>query len=329
MLINATTIINYLLFDISILKNPLIVILSVIAFIFLTCLLITLIIFKKAFGRNKKVSTETNPLYVNYRKIMRDGADYFLSLNPESVYITAKEGFKLHGYFYKNPDHRGTVIFMHGHHGDALLTFGTITKIFKDMGFSILLPDQRAHGKSEGKYLTLGVREGDDCVLWAEYIANMFPKSPIGLHGISLGGATVGIAGALKLPEEVKTIANDCGFTSPDDIISSVRRSLKLPKFPFQYFIRFWARALGKFSLKEKSVTESYKKIKLPCLFIHGVADDFIPYSMGIANYEACATENKLMIAIENAGHGLAYIMAPEYVTKGLTEFYKKHMLNE
>lgn len=329
MITNTPKLINVLLFDLSILKTPLIIILSAIALILIACFIITLIIFKKAFGRRTVIATESNDTFSKYRELMRKGAEYFFALNPTSVTVTSNDGLKLHGYFYENPEHRGTVIFMHGHHGDAVLTFGTITKIFKDMGLSILLPDQRAHGKSEGKYLTLGVKEGDDCVLWAEYIANKFPNSPIGLHGISMGGATVGIAGAQKLPKDVKTIANDCGFTSPDDIISSVRRSLKLPKFPFQYFIRFWARALGKFSLREKSVTECYKKIKLPCLFIHGVADDFIPYSMGVANYEACASENKLMIAVENAGHGLAYIMAPEYVTKGLTEFYKKHMLNE
>lgn len=328
MLNNPLLFLSNILLDTSTFKIPIIILISI-AGLFLFCFLISAPIVAKAFSRSKKVSTETLALYAKYRKTMLEGADYFLSLNPEKVTITSNDGLKLRGLLYVNPANKGTVIMMHGYHGKAINTFGPVSKVFINMGLSLLLPDQRAHGESEGKYLTLAARESEDCLLWTDYIVNRFPGKPIGLHGISMGGATVAIAGASNPPKEVKTIANDCGYTSADDIVTSIRKSVKLPKFPLQYFIRFWAKVIAKFSLTEKSVLESYKKITLPCLFIHGKADNFIPFSMGMANYENCASKNKIMVGIENAGHGLSYIEDPETVTKNLIEFYTKHLLNE
>ena len=80
---------------------------------------------------------------------------------------------------------------MHGYHGNPYTDFGPVLEKFKNLGYSLLLPYQRTHGKSEGKYLTFGVKESKDCLYWAKYIAKRFPNRSISLHGISMGGATV------------------------------------------------------------------------------------------------------------------------------------------
>lgn len=303
------------------------IILGALLLLLAICFLITYVIFKKAFGRDKNIATETNPIYEQYREFMKQGAEWFLALKPEKVTITSKDGLKLSGLFYETENARGTVIFMHGYHGNPTHDFGPVLPHFKAEGYSLLLPDQRAHGESEGKYLTFGVKESEDCLLWAKYVAKRFPKRSISLHGISMGGATVAMASCLEdLPEEVKLIANDCGFTSPDEIISSVRKSMKLPKFPFQYFVRFLAKTLAKFSLKEKNSSDCYAKSKLPALFIHGEEDNFVPYYMGKENYQKSSATDKILISVKGAGHGLAYITEPERVRSELTEFYNKHM---
>ena len=141
-----------------------------------------------------------------------------------------------------------------------------------------------------------------------------------------MGGATVGMAGALNLPKEVKLIAIDCGFTSPDEIIGSVRAGMHLPKFPFQYYIRFFAKVFAKFSLTEKSTADCLAQCTLPTLFIHGEADDYVPYYMGKRSYEKSNAVDKLFISVKNAGHGLAYITEPDRVKKEFTDFYNKHI---
>ncbi len=319
--------INNLLFNLKDLINILLNISVIIVIIFILILIFSFIVFQNAFGRSKKIATENNPTYEKYLDLMKEGANYFKSLNPLEVKITSHDNLTLYGYFYENEKSKGTVIFMHGYHGNPFTDFGPVLKKFKEMGYSILLPYQRAHGKSQGKYITFGVNESKDCLLWAKHIANKYPNRSIALHGISLGGATVGIASAYKdLPKEVKLIANDCGFSSPDEIISSVRKSIKMPFFPFQLIVRAYAKIFAKFSLTKNSVAKSYEESKIPALFIHGEDDDYVPYSMGVKNYEKSKAKDKLLISVKGAGHGLAYITEPERVTKELQEFYYKHM---
>lgn len=317
---------NLLLFNYKPVLITASIVLGVFLLLMLICFLFTLLIFKKAFGRSEKTPSEGNELYKQYDGILKEGEEFFFSLNPEEVYITSNDNLKLHAYFHETENSIGTIIFMHGYHGKPVRDFGPVLSLFKELGFSLLLPHQRAHGKSEGKYLTFGVKESEDCLLWAKYIASRFPGRPISLHGISMGGATVGMASALDLPKEVQLIANDCGFTSPDAIISSVRKSMKLPAFPFQFMVRFLAKTLAKFSLKQKDASICYSQSTLPALFIHGEADDFVPFYMGKQNYEKCASQDKILISVKDAGHALAYILDKERVTKEIKGFYLYHM---
>ena len=66
------------------------------------------------------------------------------------------------------------------------------TDIFiKTRGYSVLLPDLRASGKSEGKYIGMGWLDRADIKRWVEYINNNYPNKKIILYGVSMGAATV------------------------------------------------------------------------------------------------------------------------------------------
>ena len=87
-----------------------------------------------------------------------------------------------------------------------------------------------------------------------------------------------------------------------------------------------FARVFAKFSLTAHSAAACYAKSTLPALFIHGEEDDFVPYHMGVENYNSSIASDKIMISVKGAGHGLAYITDRRRVTDLLTEFYNKHM---
>lgn len=296
--------------------------------LFLICFVLSFIGFKITFGRpSKKTTAESTGIYSSFVGVMKQGREYFLSLNPKDVYITSFDGLKLHAYFYEHPQSKGTVVLMHGYHGNPLLGYGPVFDYFINRGYSILLTDHRAHGKSEGKYLTFGVKESKDCADWAKYIAKNYPSRPISIHGVSMGGATVCMASDLPdLPSEVKLMVNDCGYTTPDEIVSRVRKSMHIPFFPFHLFLRFFAKTLAGFSLKEKSSTKCVANSTLPQLFIHGGQDKLIPYEMGLSNYNASNGIEKRMALEESAGHGLAYITNKEKITKDLDYFYGKYI---
>ncbi|MBQ7408152.1 MAG: alpha/beta hydrolase [Clostridia bacterium] len=306
----------------------LLIVLAIFVAIMLICFVFTYYIFKKAFGRSNKSIVEDSPLYSPYIDEMHKSVDSFKSLPLEEVWITSNDNLKLFGYLYEVPNAKATAIFMHGYHGHGICDFSVVLKYFIEKNISILIPDQRTHGKSEGKYLTFGVRESEDCALWAHYVAKRFPSRPIHLHGLSMGGAVVGMASAENLPKEVKTIFNDCGFTSPDAIIASVRKQMKLPAFPFQYYVRFLAKVLAKFSLKEKNAADCYAKCDLPCFFLHGEADNFVPCYMGKENYSRCKSKHKYLLTVEGAGHALAYMSDREHVTGEISDFLDTYLLN-
>ena len=77
------------------------------------------------------------------------------------------------------------------------------------------MTDARAHGKSEGEYIGFGVLDRFDAKKWIDYAIERFGENVnIFLHGESMGGATVLMAGGLNLPKNVKGIISDCPITS-------------------------------------------------------------------------------------------------------------------
>lgn len=139
--------------------------------------------------------------------------------------------------------------------------------------------------KSEGRYITYGVKERHDLKRWILYTnRNLAAKNKdIFLCGISMGCATTLMAAGLDLPDNVKGIIADCGFTSPWDIIKHVAKErFHLPPFPLMYMVDLISEVVAGFGLKEVSIPEIMKRNKIPVLFIHGDADDYVPMWMTI-----------------------------------------------
>ena len=115
-----------------------------------------------------------------------------------------------------------------------------------------------------------------------------------------MGCATTLMAADLDLPDNVKGIIADCGFTSPWDIIKHVAKErFHLPPFPLMYMVDLISEVVAGFGLKEVSIPEIMKRNKIPVLFIHGDADDYVPMWMTIKNYEACASKEKNSILFQ------------------------------
>ena len=113
----------------------------------------------------------------------------------------------------------------------------------------------------------------------------------------------------------------DCGYTSGKDIIKKVIREMKLPADLLYPFARVGGKLFGGFDIDEFSPIESMKNAKIPVIFIHGDADDFVPCEMSQQNFDACVSQKKLVI-IKGAGHGICYPVDPELYLSALDEFF-------
>lgn len=238
----------------------------------------------------------------------------------EPVTIRAFDGTALYGKFYSAGEGAPIQIMMHGYKSVGERDFCGGLKLALENGCSALLIDQRGHGKSGGRCLTMGVKERRDCVSWAEYLAGRFPGCRIILTGMSMGAATVLLAAGLALPENVKGIIADCGYTSPEAIIKDMLRKMGLKTGLAYALVRLSARLYAGFDPRACSTTQALRAAKVPVLLLHGEDDRFVPCEMGRENYEACAAK-KALLTFPGAGHGLSYLADTPRYEKAVLQF--------
>ena len=222
-----------------------------------------------------------------------------------------------------------TIILFHGYRSHHLQDFAGIYGYYHSIGLNLLLVRQRAHGESGGKYITFGVRERRDVLTWIDFHNRTHGADNVYLGGMSMGASTVLFAAGEALPDNVRGITADCGFSSPAEILGYIiKRDYHLPEKLVLPLMEVWARLLGGFSFYECDSRESLSRAKVPILFIHGRADDFVPCHMTEAGYAACAGEKEIHL-IDGAGHGRSYLLEPERLRAALTDFFKRNLSEE
>ena len=249
--------------------------------------------------------------------------------NAQDVFITSKDGLKLHGVWVPAENPRGTIILAHGYRSTKLVDFGVAFPYYHEHGFNVLSPDHRAHGQSQGRFITFGVKESDDILRWIRYHNQSFGEIPVFLSGLSMGASTVMFLADAQLPENVKGTIADCGFTSPKDIITCVfRNTVHFSPGPILVVSELFARLFAGFSLTEKDTRKALQNSKRPVLLIHGADDDYVPCSMTKESYAACNGPKELLL-VEGAGHGVSFLVDHQRYCQVLEAFLERCLKNE
>ena len=143
--------------------------------------------------------------------------------------------------------------------------------------------------------------------------------------GISMGGASVLLASSLELPENVKFLVNDCGYSDGYEELKAAARFMNIP--PVLYAPQGWLlyKILEGVDLKKDRPVDEVKKARLPILTIHGEADTFVPFSMCKEIYEACATEKEL-VTVPEATHGMSYLVDTEKCNEVIQRWIDKYL---
>ena len=260
----------------------------------------------------------------------REAMEALEALPRQDVTIRSADGLTLTGHLLTCKYPRRLIIAFHGWRSSWSRDFGAVAAFWLENHCNVLLVEQRAHGDSQGDYLGFGLLERSDCRQWAQWADGQGYGLPIYLAGVSMGATTVLMAAGLEMPESVRGILADCGFTSPRDIVVHVaKRNLHMNYTPFRR--RLIDRSFRK---KIHMTTDSYstltamKQTKIPILFLHGTEDRFVPIEMTYQNYRACAAPKRLVV-VPGAGHAMSFFVDPEACGRAMKAFWKEFDLTE
>jgi fermentation-respiration switch protein FrsA (DUF1100 family) len=240
--------------------------------------------------------------------------------------LTSTDGLKLSAYYLPaEKEQHKTAIIAHGYMGQAS-DMPQYAKIYHDLGYNVLMPDARGHGKSEGDYIGFGWPERKDYLQWINRIVKQDPQSEIVLHGVSMGGATVMMTSGEKLPDNVKAFIEDCGYSSVNGELSyQLKQMFNLPAFPLIPVTSVVTKVRAGYFFGEADTIKQLNKNKRPMLFIHGDKDDFVPYSMLDEVYNATNGPKEKYI-VHDAKHAKALSNDPAMYQKKVTAFLQKYV---
>ncbi len=223
-----------------------------------------------------------------------------------------------------NPD--ATIICLHGIGGNRLQYLSTAKKLAEKNIATVLL-DLRAHGLSEGDYITYGYYEKQDVIVIVDTLLARGVTTPIGVWGNSLGGAIA--LQSLALDSRLDFGIVESTFINMNQVVYDYQERYSYGlSLPFLCDISLDAADdMANFDHEEVAPLESVKKIEQPLLIAHGTADERIPIAYGEQLFDSLASEVKVFYPVEGAGHKNLKSVGGDAYYDRVFEFIEKEVL--
>lgn len=283
----------------------------------------------------KSIFHRASPQDADKERLLNTGeareAGAWFSEAKQPVSITSFDGLNLHGWLFDpdcvNPLPHLYAICCHGYTGEPA-EMAKWAHRFAKLGFTVLVPAQRAHELSEGRYVGMGWLEHNDLLAWIHLIVESDPDARILLHGNSMGAATVMMAaGDPRLPRNVVSAIEDSGYASVRmQFIDSARSMFHLPKLLAAMCVDaagLVCKYRAGFDFSDASCVEQLKHTTIPMLFIHGAADTFVSPRFLDMNYGACSSLDREKLLVPDADHVMSSAVAPDVYWSKVEGFVK------
>lgn len=272
-------------------------------------------------------------LHLHKRRL--NGAGYCARVGSQfharvhDISISAADGAVLKGWFVEPPTTNGeAVVLLHGI-TDNRLGISGFGDYFLAHGYSVLLPDSRAHGESGGAIATYGILERDDVRRWVDWVRQRAPGCTY-LLGESMGAA-IGLEATAVTPRLCAAAVESPYATFRD--ISYDRLAWRTHLAPL-----FW-RTLGRpaieaailyagarydVNLPQADPEQAVRHSQVPILLIAGTADHNIPAHHAQELERACPGHCSLWI-VPGADHGGASRIAPLEFWQRVPKWFESH----
>ena len=233
------------------------------------------------------------------------------------------DGFKLVGEYYDFGCDR-CVIILPGR-CECLVYSYYFAAPYEKAGFNVLVVDTRCHGRSQGVYNTIGVKESGDVLAWARLMHEKFGNKEVWIHGICIGTSS-GIF-ALTAPDRpayLKGLVTEGCYVSLRETFKRHMIADKRPLFPvLDQVMLLVNKHTGTNVYRQKPIRE-IRKLPKDCrvLFLYGKQDIFSIPQKSQKLFDACAAEDKKLVWFPRGGHSHLRINDPEGYDKAIYQFF-------
>ncbi|HSY90907.1 MAG TPA: alpha/beta fold hydrolase [Candidatus Binatus sp.] len=268
------------------------------------------------------------PLTDDDTNAMRDSART-LDADLTDAAITTPDRITLRAWIIRPHHPNGdAVLLLHGL-GDNRMGMIGYAQLLLARGFTVLLPDSRAHGSSDGPLATFGLLEKNDIHQWTDFLqAQSHARCIFGL-GESMGAAQ--LLQSLDTHPNFCAVAAESSFANFHEIAyDRMGQPFHLGPWVGRIFLRplvevAFLRARWKYHLNmnEISPEDSVAATSVPVLLIHGEIDSNIP--LRHSQIIHARNPNTQLWQVPNADHCGAISTAPQELESRLLAWFVPH----
>lgn len=244
----------------------------------------------------------------------------------ERVTLQTEDNIRLSGLLYDQGG-KETVVYLHNI-GSAAGEDFYYAPWYWEKGYNILMPDNRAHGESEGNCVSYGVYETEDVNQWLQLICEKYgDDSQIIVHGDTLGAAAALMASA-NYPEQVAFTVAESPVANLYDAAAYMMKN-QFSSIPFFLWIGDWYcnKAYG-FHLKDVNMCDAVQQSDTPLLILSGLEDTVVDPENAVAIQAASGADCQIF-GIEDGTHGLLYAKHSDEIKQSIDRFIGEYINNQ
>ncbi len=210
------------------------------------------------------------------------------------------DGLNLYGEYYNFGNDRCVVI-LPGR-AESLLYCYYFAEPYEKLGYNVLVVDQRAHGKSEGRYSGVGILEKGDMRAWMDHIHESFGIDKFLIHGICIGSSTAIFLGAEGYPY-LEAIVLEGPFKSFHNVLIQRTRAVGKPPFPIVWELGYLFKKRAGINIYKEQPIKYMEKLTVPTLFLCGREDYSSLPKYSKKMFARCASEKKEIVWFDEGAH--------------------------
>jgi fermentation-respiration switch protein FrsA (DUF1100 family) len=173
---------------------------------------------------------------------------------------------------------------------------------FRDAGYNVLCFDFRAHGLSDGRFISVGHLETNDVLGAVQYVGERpeVDGGRIGVIGFSMGAAAT-IQAAARCPAIAAVVADSAYASFVDAARYSFRVVTRMPHSPIlSQMAMQWAKWIVHVDAMQLRPVDVIGRISpRPVMLIHGDLDEIVPVGHASLLFKAAEEPKELWIAAD------------------------------